>query len=1359
MNPQYIAERFFRRRGDPPTSIDGGFLPDPTEKMGRIFAERTITIQEAAGAPCLVVLGEPGIGKSTTMQGRRTALGHGTCFVDLKISDYDDVSNFSAVQAWLRGECHLNLVIDTVEMGLNVAHKAVELLANGPAGTLHLELACRAKDWSPELEGRLQRIFGEKGVAIVFIEPLRRRDAAEIARVADVEPESFLRAIAERDLGPLAGIPITLQLLLLLFKGKRSLPRSTSEVYFSACQRLCSDPDVERKPAVDVDRRLDVACAVAALTVFSARWLVAGKPRPLEGPAELTIDRLVETLKPLGISRLALEDVLGTGLFSPLAGETWGWYHQTLGEFLASRWLASRELEAAQLRQLLFHPDDPEFLVPTLASVASWLAASNPIVGTLLAKYAPEYFVTADCECATDQDRKDAVDALLRGAERLSLSRCWWRPEHLRHLTHPGLAAQLDPFLLEGAASRQALQIASANQLAALTEKLCAMAESPAVNPDVRAHAVRAAVGSTAEPAVVLERLRRLAEPGDASDPYEEVRAAVLDELWPEYLAPAELFRLLTRPREIHHFRSYQQFIFSIPTLLRADGLCDALAWVVRIDMGTGPHESIAFEKLSSAVCALALEHMDHADVPRALAKAVLKLVHVYKNAFKDDPIEVGEPPALSDANRRRALLAAVAEVTDDPEGDAYHMLYPYGQPPFVVEDDVGWLLGEWQKSKDPFWSELIRRCVIQRSCESTLDAVLEVVGNVKVSPLLPFSLHVELESDEARETKRAHAEQVEFDRRARARGQDEETRKLKRKRDVEDALGRAFQGDLDSWWQVVAHLWETRRSNEPESLQQLLAWNDAPADRQRLILETACAYLIARDAQPEKWLAKAGRAWRPAVAGYLSLRFVADAAWDWVERHQEQLAQRWCAAVVGSSRIFNSDEEQGAHRRIMKLMFTNAHRIAVAQLQTVLRRDAKASHFTIFRYLPVDDEVAAVLERFLVAKQTEPSAREDAFEALLRYGRFRALAFARRAIAAWGKRGRPTSYGGMATWGERFFRALFADDSPDTWSLAWELCQRVPAVAKKGFVGLGLRFDREPWGEQLSDETLAALFVWMRRNTPSVPRDDVFDDAGRFRDSLLSRLANRGAVDALAAVLGELPKDRSVLGAYADAVRKQRERTWQPLEPEALVELTTGKNRRLVESDVQLLDIVMHGLAAYEEHLQGGEHAAIDLWNYDRATHKKERRHWPKDENDFSDHIARYLRRVLAATIVDREVEIRPARALPGQRTDVLVQAAHPREDRTFGVVVEIKCAWNRELEESIDTQLCERYLFRGQFRCGIYCVGWFLCRAWDARDGRMKAERRRNRTGVSRQLIERAEAASTGGRVVRVVSIDASL
>jgi len=288
----------------------------------------------------------------------------------------------------------------------------------------------------------------------------------------------------------------------------------------------------------------------------------------------------------------------------------------------------------------------------------------------------------------------------------------------------------------------------------------------------------------------------------------------------------------------------------------------------------------------------------------------------------------------------------------------------------------------------------------------------------------------------------------------------------------------------------------------------------------------------------------------------------------------------------------------------------------------------------------------------------------------------------------------------------------------------------------------LFLRFAREYRHEQsfastLTEAQLGDLYTWLERTFPVRqdprhqsgiasfvgPRDSV----AHLRDGILRQLVNKGteaAVGALQNVLRQLPDRDWLAYQLLEAEQTMRRNTWSPLSPGEIIRVTETARGLLVQSAAQLADVLLQALRRYERELHGEQTPIRDLW--DRQANRTLTLR-PVDENALSDHVQRFLKRDLveAGIILNREVEIgRVPGAGAGTRTDIKVDAIRQSEKSgSFNVitaVIETKGCWNDELLTAMKSQLVDDYLVRLAAPVGIYLVGWFDKRKWDAADYR---------------------------------------
>jgi hypothetical protein len=201
-----------------------------------------------------------------------------------------------------------------------------------------------------------------------------------------------------------------------------------------------------------------------------------------------------------------------------------------------------------------------------------------------------------------------------------------------------------------------------------------------------------------------------------------------------------------------------------------------------------------------------------------------------------------------------------------------------------------------------------------------------------------------------------------------------------------------------------------------------------------------------------------------------------------------------------------------------------------------------------------------------------------------------------------------------------------------------------------------------------------------------------------------------------------------------------------------------------MVESESQLIDVVIESLRRYAEKLQGETPANFRLWNEQPLGAWR-----PKEENRISDELKIHLEDDLArrGVIANREVEIRPGQGdTPGEATDIHVVAVLCSDRREayqqVRVIVEVKGCWHAEVREAMQTQLRDRYLRDNRCRHGLYVVGWFLCDQWDEDDYRYVAAKRlmpENVAATQRLFDDQSRQLSSSSVTLRAFVIDASL
>src|SRR5260370_5132639 len=165
--------RFWSPRDGAFALVDG-FLLDPTSTYGAAANPDVVPFEAIEEAPCLVLLGEPGLGKTTALDRHRSAIeqrltGAGARLLWKNLNAYGtdgqlvrSVFEDPAFTAWAAGDGVLHLFLDSLDECLlrvdTLACLLSEELAKYAVERLRLMVACRTAVSPAPLQSRLREL-------------------------------------------------------------------------------------------------------------------------------------------------------------------------------------------------------------------------------------------------------------------------------------------------------------------------------------------------------------------------------------------------------------------------------------------------------------------------------------------------------------------------------------------------------------------------------------------------------------------------------------------------------------------------------------------------------------------------------------------------------------------------------------------------------------------------------------------------------------------------------------------------------------------------------------------------------------------------------------------------------------------------------------------------------------------------------------------------------------------------------------------------------------------------------------------------------------------------------------------------
>lgn len=1369
---RYPWPRFWTRPGD---NIDDGFFADASSILGE--GGDAAQLSELLNDPCIVLLGEPGLGKTHAIDDAVAELRRsGNRVHEVALGAYEDgesligaIVDSVAWRTWRASDDVLFLFLDALDEALlhvKAIHKRliIELKGVGEEiARLRLRISCRSAEWLPDFGDQLRDVFSAPDAPRrLALAPLRAADVAAAARAEGLEPERFLNEIEERGLQGLAAFPLTLRMMIdVAASDEGALPRTRSQLFDRAILRLAEEHDAGRRReltgrALHVGKRVFVAERIAAAMVLAGKAAIDAALAATSG-GDLTVRELAGFSEhdpeaagaaSFNVGVEEVQEVLATALFVDLGAGRLTFAHRSLAEYLAARYLAHHHMDADQIMSLLASADDPGGrLIPQLREVAAWTATLDHDVLAEVLDREPELLLRADGLTFGDESRARVVSSLLTEETAMHVDRYDRRIRGaFADLAHPGITDQIRDALRPSHSipvRQMAFTLAQATAIRELQRDLVAFAfnaEEPAYLRDDAVWSLKDYADAQTRLALVPLATERIDDDVD-----DEIKGQALAATFPFVLGIADALRALTPPRNEYLMGAYRAFVArDLPQAIQVDDLPVALAWAKSVPRDHGARDLLS--SLTDDILAAAWPHLDDEAI-RAAVLAVIGPRLSQHHELLGSSHSAGDIRTFREQRGRRLL---VADLLDAAAEEIDPRCVYWSRPPLVLDEDYPWVVEQLRHAlggrAEPAWAALAGWMFAPETCD--IEEMFELAG-------MSAAFAARTEQWRTSADVRDGGARISAEPRQEAPPADAPDMD----RVIEDCLEAIQDGDLDSWWQLnVALIFGPRgRNNGAREIEaditRLAGWIRADDSVRTRILAAARAYLDYAPPDPDGWIAK-DTINRPAFAGYRALLLLARHRPAQLEALDVGTWTRWMPIIVAYPRSSGIDDE-----RFDDVLITVAARRApdvlvhwISRMIDVQNARGEGHLFVLSRLRHVT--VSGLIEA-LALKLTTPEltaiARADLAEFGMREDAPRFLPSVAKLLT-------PDAICRDRDAARLIAAAAFARAPAASWLLIENLFVSDPDLGKEVFEKVAYDADAD-LASELDDGSLHRLLDWLFESFPPASDPPLApgasfvsprEEAGHRRDRLLSVLAGRGTDEAVAhidALALKFPSYGMML-RKRDA-REARLARWTAPEPRHVIQLAQSNDARIVLSDAHLQQALMASLRRIERRLQeSSPPASRELWNTSGAP-------TPKSEEELSTWLRGRLQEdlVIGGRVIGRELEIRPNKTGRGrgESVDIAVFApvgADVESATTASVTIEVKGCWHAKVRSAMKSQLVNRYLTGTGTTHGIYVVFWFGAENWlktDSRRRRCVRDAQRLQDGLveqARTLTDQAHA-----------------
>lgn len=288
-------------------------------------------VSDLRALPFVVLLGEPGIGKSTVLEGEAAREGGPV----LKVRE---------LMTGARASLGTTLFLDALDeyradgQASDKVHGLASAITTVKAA--RWRLTCRSEDWRKSADmAPIKKIAPGANIVVVQLLPLNHGEAMSILdAVGEADPDAFLAKAVSLGAAGFVETPLSLKLLHKAVAGSKTWPSTRYDLFTSAINRLIFEWNEEhnwndRRAPEDILSAAGEASLLLLTSGARTIWRSNRQP-PSDGDA-----RAYVTAHDLRLDRKLLSDMLDTPLFRG-EGEAFEPMHRTIAEFLAAEALA-----------------------------------------------------------------------------------------------------------------------------------------------------------------------------------------------------------------------------------------------------------------------------------------------------------------------------------------------------------------------------------------------------------------------------------------------------------------------------------------------------------------------------------------------------------------------------------------------------------------------------------------------------------------------------------------------------------------------------------------------------------------------------------------------------------------------------------------------------------------------------------------------------------------------------------------------------------------------------------------------------------------------------------------------------------
>ncbi len=944
MSRTYEWFRFWCSSDKKPIISPEGYLEDPEYEFSP--NSHLIINPIKLKKNCIVLLGEPGIGKTIALEKFIQDFDREKEILKVNLSGIGNANHFNDMifnhtkfQDWRTGDYDLYLLLDSFDEcflreGV-IANLLVESLKDIPKERLYLRIACRAGYWPNSLNNNLINVFSKKNVLSYTLVPLRKKDIEKVAnreveRTENTSPSDFMEKIETMGAGLFASIPITLNALIHEYNQKGYLSRSKTDLYEFYCHYLCGEVNEMRRDErlglmFTSEQKYIVAARIAALCAFSGKYSIWISPQ-IEG---MTNEFIHESILRQGqenvlgqsfdVTDICISETLACGLFES-SRPVRQWAHWSFLEFLAADYVIKKKIPTVQIISVIKNSYDDK-VIPQLREVVAWLCSFNQDLYDIIIKSEPEVLLQSDLNLFSNYKKEDIVNRLLHNYENSSLKiRFFNLTSQYKKLNHPNLSFQIKEYISNSENPRDtklfALKIAKECNLLSLIPLLIGLVLDDGEDIQIRKFAAHALESfSTTQDIEEIESLRPIALSDEDSGDYYDLKGISLIVLWPKHISFKDLIEHLP-DATVSYVGAYMRFLIQhfIEKFPNTE-IISALKWIRENPKIFMPLAKSYFNVILEQILLKSLNLIDFDGVIEKISQTLSALIFdgsYLRERWKETQFKL---LLNEDQELRRTILKRVLIILPFDNKLLIplisHLLYDYGQKnlfELIQQEDLNWMIEEVKSNEDDVYKEKLA-LIIYRMLLTEPDRFniayklksLPVFHQYFISWFGPVDYESELASKMREDYEREQSNNEQIEQLLRRRSPAPLDPPLLER--MRNHLDRIELGNKNYWvrlnWEMMS---ENRRADNQcvfnPNLTSLPGWRLSSEEMRSKILSAAKNYIIEGEPNNQEWVGT-NKISFPAYAGYRALRLILEVEPERIRNLTTETWEKWIPIIL----------------------------------------------------------------------------------------------------------------------------------------------------------------------------------------------------------------------------------------------------------------------------------------------------------------------------------------------------------------------------------------------------------------------------------------------------------------------------